>query len=64
MDSERKRKATEVDVQDISRVYALFLDEQRSVQCKLIIMLDLKEYQEQYMFNDFSSPEANAMETN
>ncbi|KAL2911963.1 RuvB-like protein 2 [Polyrhizophydium stewartii] len=41
----RKRKATEVDVQDIQRVYSLFLDEGRSVQY-------LKEYQEQYMFND------------
>ncbi|RKO84124.1 TIP49 C-terminus-domain-containing protein, partial [Blyttiomyces helicus] len=28
----RKRKATEVDVEDIKRVYSLFLDEKRSVQ--------------------------------
>ncbi|KAH6569563.1 hypothetical protein BASA62_004729 [Batrachochytrium salamandrivorans] len=41
----RKRKASEVDVQDIQRVYSLFLDEGRSVQY-------LKEYQSQYMFND------------
>ncbi|KAI8909657.1 TIP49 C-terminus-domain-containing protein [Gorgonomyces haynaldii] len=41
----RKRKATEVDVQDVSRAYSLFLDEGRSVQY-------LKEYQQQYMFND------------
>lgn len=29
----RKRKSVEVDVQDIKRVYSLFLDEKRSVQC-------------------------------
>jgi RuvB-like protein 2 len=29
----RKRKSTEVDVKDIKRVYNLFLDEKRSVQC-------------------------------
>ncbi|KAI9209766.1 RuvB-like 2 [Polychytrium aggregatum] len=40
----RKRKATEVDVEDIKRVYSLFLDEKRSVQY-------LKEFQEQFMFN-------------
>ncbi|KAJ3023565.1 RuvB-like 2 [Thoreauomyces humboldtii] len=43
----RKRKATEVDVEDIKRVYSLFLDEKRSVQY-------LKEYQQQFMFNDFT----------
>ncbi|KAJ3139890.1 RuvB-like 2 [Geranomyces variabilis] len=42
-----KRKATEVDVQDIKRVYSLFLDEKRSVQY-------LKEFQQQFMFNDFT----------
>jgi RuvB-like protein 2 len=41
----RKRKATAVDVQDIKRVYSLFLDEKRSVQY-------LKDYQDQYMFNE------------
>jgi RuvB-like protein 2 len=30
----QKRKSTEVDVQDISKAYSLFLDENRSVQCK------------------------------
>ncbi len=30
----RKRKATEVDVDDISKAYTLFLDQKRSVQCK------------------------------
>ncbi|TPX60611.1 hypothetical protein PhCBS80983_g01710 [Powellomyces hirtus] len=43
----RKRKATEVDVEDIKRVYSLFLDEKRSVQY-------LKEYQQQFMFNDYT----------
>ncbi|KAF7725560.1 RuvB-like 2 [Apophysomyces ossiformis] len=41
----RKRKATAVDIQDIKRVYSLFLDEKRSVQY-------LKDYQDQYMFNE------------
>jgi RuvB-like protein 2 len=41
----RKRKAMEVEVQDIKRVYSLFLDEKRSVQY-------LKEFQQQYMFNE------------
>ncbi|WAR01974.1 RUVB2-like protein [Mya arenaria] len=36
----RKRKATEVDVDDIKRVYSLFLDESRSTQF-------LKEYQQE-----------------
>ncbi|KAI8897656.1 TIP49 C-terminus-domain-containing protein [Globomyces pollinis-pini] len=40
----RKKKATIVDVADISRAYSLFLDQKRSVQY-------LNEYQEQYMFN-------------
>lgn len=40
----RKRKSGEVDVEDVRRVYSLFLDEKRSVQY-------LKEFQEQYMFN-------------
>jgi len=41
----RKRKAAEVDVADIKRVYSLFLDEKRSVTF-------LKEFQTQYMFNE------------
>lgn len=41
----RKRKAPAVEVQDIKRVYSLFLDEKRSVQY-------LKDYQDQYMFNE------------
>ncbi|CAE1323128.1 RUVBL2 [Acanthosepion pharaonis] len=44
----RKRKSTEVDVDDIKRVYSLFLDESRSTQF-------LKEYQQAFMFNEISS---------
>ncbi|CAC5417213.1 RUVBL2 [Mytilus coruscus] len=41
----RKRKGTEVEVDDIKRVYSLFLDESRSTQF-------LKEYQQEFMFNE------------
>jgi len=41
----RKRKAPEVEVQDIKRAYELFCDEGRSVQF-------LKEYQQEFMFNE------------
>lgn len=44
----RKRKATEVDVDDIKRVYSLFLDESRSTQF-------LKEYQQEFMFNEMGT---------
>ncbi|KAL3843130.1 hypothetical protein ACJMK2_021082 [Sinanodonta woodiana] len=44
----RKRKATEVDVDDIKRVYSLFLDESRSTQF-------LKEYQQEFMFNEMAT---------
>lgn len=40
-----KRKAAEVDIEDVSRAYTLFIDVKRSVQ----YMLD---YQEEYMFNE------------
>lgn len=40
-----KRKGTEVDVQDIKRVYQLFIDVNRSTQF-------LTEYQEEFMFNE------------
>ncbi|CAG5128259.1 unnamed protein product [Candidula unifasciata] len=43
----RKRKGTEVDVDDIKRVYSLFLDESRSTQF-------LKEYQQEFMFNEMN----------
>ncbi|XP_034247838.1 ruvB-like 2 [Thrips palmi] len=41
----RKRKSNEVQMEDIKRVYSLFLDENRSMQF-------LKEYQDEFMFND------------
>jgi len=40
----KKRKGTEISVEDIKKVYTLFLDEQRS--CEF-----LKEYQDEFMFN-------------
>ncbi|OMJ77096.1 hypothetical protein SteCoe_23367 [Stentor coeruleus] len=43
----QKRKASEVDVQDIRRVYSLFIDIKRSTQF-------LKEYQEEYMFSEIN----------
>ena len=46
----RKRKAAEVDVDDIKRVYSLFLDESRSTQF-------LKEYQQEFMFNEMTQGE-------
>eukprot|EP00112_Aurelia_sp_Birch-Aquarium-sp1_P008538 Seg1944.7 transcript_id=Seg1944.7/GoldUCD/mRNA.D3Y31 product="hypothetical protein" protein_id=Seg1944.7/GoldUCD/D3Y31 len=49
----RKRKGTEVDVEDIKRVYSLFFDEGRSTQF-------LKEYQQEFMFHEEAS---DAMET-
>lgn len=51
----RKRKGTEVTVDDIKRVYSLFLDESRSTQF-------LKEYQQEFMFNDMEDNE-DAMES-
>lgn len=50
-----KRKAAEVDTVDIQRAYALFLDEKRSVQY-------LKDFNEQYMFNEMESSSDQAME--
>uniref|UniRef100_T1GDX2 RuvB-like helicase n=1 Tax=Megaselia scalaris TaxID=36166 RepID=T1GDX2_MEGSC len=41
----RRRKATEVVVEDIKKVYSLFLDENRSSKI-------LKEHQDEYMFNE------------
>ncbi|XP_069691503.1 ruvB-like 2 [Periplaneta americana] len=48
----RKRKSTEVNIEDVKRVYSLFLDESRSTQF-------LKEYQDEFMFNEL---EEEAME--
>ena len=46
----QKRKGKEVDIQDVSRVYELFMDVKRSTQ----FMMD---YQDQFMFNEV--PEVN-----
>ncbi|GFQ81724.1 ruvB-like 2 [Trichonephila clavata] len=46
----QKRKGTEVNISDVKRVYTLFLDEARSSQY-------LKEYQEDFMFNELGEPE-------
>ncbi|KAG8155989.1 hypothetical protein JTE90_002495 [Oedothorax gibbosus] len=55
----QKRKGTEVTVDDIKRVYKLFMDEKRSTQY-------LQEYNNQYMFNEYTNTqekEAKAMDT-
>ena len=49
----KKRKGTEISVEDIKKVYTLFLDEQRS--CEF-----LKEYQDEFMFNDSEPTEDKA----
>lgn len=41
----QKRKSTEVDIEDVGKVYSMFVDVKRSTQF-------LMEYQEQYMFNE------------
>ncbi|KAJ8930583.1 hypothetical protein NQ314_016595 [Rhamnusium bicolor] len=53
----RKRKAHEVDVEDIKRAYQLFFDEGRSVQF-------LREYQQEFMFNELDDKDDLEMETN
>lgn len=52
----RKRRSTEVSIDDVKRVYSLFLDEGRSTQF-------LKEYQDEYLY-DQAGPggDANAMD--
>jgi len=56
----RKRKGTEVSIDDVKRVYSLFLDESRSTQF-------LKEYQDAFMFNELEKgagdAQADTMET-
>merc|ERR1711881_819462 len=42
-----KRKGTEVEVEDIKKVYTLFVDVKRSTQF-------LIEYQQEFMFNEIS----------
>lgn len=45
-----KRKGTEVEIQDIKKVYGLFIDVKRSTQF-------LTEFQEEYMFNEVAEDE-------
>ncbi len=45
-----KRKAAEVDVEDIKRIYSLFVDVKRSTQF-------LMEYQKEFMFNELDDDE-------
>jgi RuvB-like protein 2 len=51
----QKRKAAEVDVDDIKRVYSLFFDEARSAQY-------LKEYQKEFMFSETPSEPMQSMD--
>lgn len=51
----QKRKGKEVDIQDVSRVYELFMDVKRSTQ----FMMD---YQDQFMFNEIPEvPDSDTM---
>merc|ERR1712066_71186 len=47
----QKRKGVEVDVEDIKKVYSLFVDVKRSTQF-------LIEYQNEFMFNEVQDPDA------
>jgi len=49
-----KRKATEVDVEDVKRVYNLFVDVKRSTQF-------LMEYQNHFMFHEEVPPQQQAV---
>lgn len=53
----RKQKCSEVDVAHIKRVYDLFLDERRSVKF-------LKEYQDEYMFNEIEGAAKGPLDAN
>jgi len=54
----RRRKGTEVTVEDVKKVYSLFLDETRSSRI-------LKEYQDEYLFNETNdSIPRDVMDTN
>jgi len=53
-----KRKSHEVDVQDIRRVYSLFVDIKRSVQF-------LKDFEKEFMFHEVTKEELDEqMQTN
>ena len=45
-----RRKGTEVDVQDVKRVYSLFSDVKRSTQYMI-------EYQHEFMFSEITQPD-------
>lgn len=51
-----RRKGKEVEIEDISRVYSLFVDVKRSTQF-------LMEYQEQFMFNEMPPEEEDDLQT-
>ena len=51
----QKRKASEVGIEDIKRVYSLFVDVKRSTQF-------LMEYQRDFMFNELEGEDEDAME--
>ena len=44
----QKRKSTEIDTEDISRVYNLFIDVERSKQF-------LKDYEKEFMFSEIDN---------
>ena len=46
-----KRKGVEVEVEDVKRVYSLFVDVKRSAQL-------LIEYQHEFMFSEIQDPDA------
>jgi len=52
----KKRKGTEISIEDVKRVYSLFLDETRS--CEF-----LKEYEDDFMFNTTKDPVGVKMDT-
>ena len=65
----KKRKGTEVSIEDVKRVYSLFFDEKRSCEflkeyqvsrmfggCSRHFNVDLF-FQDEFMFNDSSDPQ-------
>ncbi|CAL8109395.1 unnamed protein product [Orchesella dallaii] len=52
----KRRKSQEVSIEDVKKVYALFLDEHRSSQY-------LKEYQNEFMFNEIGQGDASTVRT-
>jgi RuvB-like protein 2 len=52
----QKRKSAEVDVQDIRKVYSLFVDIKRSVQF-------LKDFEKEFMFHEVTEADEK-MDTN